>query len=999
MSLKRTLSTLLLVTIFGASLCAQQTTNGEYRTPSQYVQSKASGDAFRIVANDQAAVIYVDPDDWKGVIRAAGDLSDDVRKVSGNALKVVENKQSVSTGAIIIGTIGKSVLIDRLITEKKIDVTDVKGQWESFLIQTVGGNLVVAGSDKRGTIYGIYDISEKIGVSPWYWWANAPVKTSKALYVKAGRYIQDSPKVKYRGIFINDEEPSFGQWSRSNFGGINSKMYTNMFELLLRLKANYLWPAMWGKSFNEDDPMNPVLADEYGIVMGTSHHEPMMRSHREYTDRKDKVGAWDYATNKENLDKFFYEGMERNKAYDNLITIGMRGDGDVAMGSGNDEDNIRTLQKVVEGQRDIIGKVTGKDPVEVPQLWAIFTEVQRYYDAGFTVPDDVLLLFCDNNWGYIRRTGPLNERNRKGGCGLYYHIDMNGGPWNDRWVNTTTIPKLREQFHLAYQTGIDDLWVVNVGDLKPKELPIDFILRYAWNPDAIPADKCDEYTVDWATRIFGPEYADEIADIVSKYPKYNLWRKAEVQGTRIFSQVNHREADRVTNLWRELVAKAEAIETQLTPEAKDAYYQLVLYPAKASAGVAEIYLAAGRNNLYASQGRISANDCADRIRELFKIDKQLSDYYNGPLANGQWKNMMSDVHMGYTQWFMPKENVLPELKEVTPLATPTMGVAVEGSELAWPGTKDVQPALPVFDVMSKQCYYVDVFNRGVGSFAFTAKANKPWIRLNQSKGKVEKEIRLQVEIDWKVLPEGKAEGAIEIKQGNTLVAVQVYAVKVPLPDTKEPYFGSLTGEFSIPSYQFNANIPGQQAQWTMLPDLGRSEACMGIQPVTTQSTTPETAPRLEYKIFLPETGKTTVCLGILPTQDVSPKRGLRIAVSLDNDEPQLLDARKGLVDTFDEYTPKNLKRSTVLKPLPPLNRNIALVGAGQHRRNEVFDNLRWLDVELDVREAGMHTLKVFMIDPEIVLETIVVNPDNRYPSYFGAPPLQHNAKQSGNTHN
>lgn len=300
-----------------------------------------------------------------------------------------------------------------------------------------------------------YDVSEKIGVSPWYWWADAPPKKSSVLYVKAGRYLQPSPKVKYHGIFINDESPSFTGWARTSFGGVNSKMYMHMFELLLRLKANYLWPAMWGNTFNEDDPMSPVLADEYGIVMGTSHHEPIMRAQKEYTNRKNEVGGWDFISNAEGLKKFWTEGLERNKNYDNLITMGMRGDGDIAMGKGDDKENMQTLKNVVSAQRDIIKKVYGKDPSEVPQLWAIFTEVQRYYDAGLNVPDDITLLFCDNNWGYIRRTGPVNKRNRKGGLGMYYHIDMNGGPWNDRWVNTTTVPKLREQLNLAYQTGID----------------------------------------------------------------------------------------------------------------------------------------------------------------------------------------------------------------------------------------------------------------------------------------------------------------------------------------------------------------------------------------------------------------------------------------------------------------------------------------------------------------------------------------------------------------
>lgn len=964
------------------------TVNSQNLKPPKYIDTIRSKNAFQIVAKGKAAAIYVDPNDEKGVMRAAKDLADDVRKVSGITTQVSESVKA-SKGSILIGTIGSSRLIDKLIADKKIDVSEIKGQWESYLIQTVDGNLIVVGSDRWGTIYGIYDISENIGVSPWYWWADVPVTKSNTLYVKTGRYVQESPKVKYRGIFINDEEPSFGGWARNKFGGINSKMYAHMFELILRLKGNYLWPAMWGKSFNEDDPLNPVVANEYGIVMGTSHHEPMIRSHTEYTSRKDEVGAWDYSTNRTNLDKFFTDGLERNKAYDNMITIGMRGDGDVALSEEGDEKNMETLRKVVKGQREIIQKVYDKDPSEVPQMWAIFTEVQRYYDAGLTVPDDVLLLFCDNNWGYIRRIGPEHEKNRKGGMGMYYHIDMNGGPWNDRWINTTTIPKLYEQFNMTYRTGLDALWIVNVGDLKPKELPIDFILRYAWNPDAYNPDNLWDYMVDWAARIFGSEHAEEIADIVSKYPKYNLLRKPEVQSTGIFSFVNHHEADRMLGLWHALVQQVETLRPKIMPEAQDAFYQLVYYPAKASAGVAEIYLAAGRNNLYAQQGRVSANYYAQRARELFELDKELRDYYNNEMSEGKWKNMMSDVHIGYTQWSMPRENRLPQMNEVQPLSSPTMGVAIEGSELAWPGT-EAQAVLPTFDVLRNQSYYIDVFNRGAGSFQFDAKANKPWIQLSTTKGKVDDEISLQVQIDWKSIPTGKSEDIIEIRQGSNVVNVRVVALNMPVPNAQRPFFGGLTGEFSIPANKFNANIPGKEAKWIVLPDLGRSEACMGIYPVTAPLT--KDAPYLEYDILLPEKGKATFCIGILPTQDVHPARGLRIAIALNSDEPKVLDARQGLVDTFDEYTPSNLARSKVLKPLPPVNREIALIAHRQHRRNEVFDNLRWLDVELEVKEPGIQTLKIYMVDPEIVIEKIVVNPDNNHPSYFGAPPVQFNIR-------
>ncbi len=537
--------------------------------------------------------ITYDPLDWKGVKMAVENLRHDL-KASANA-------------PVVVATIGKS----KLAKKYKLQSKELQGKWEQYLIFTDKGKLVILGSDKRGTIYGIYELSRQIGVSPWYWMADAPIQKHEQLFAKSGVYTDGEPKVKYRGIFINDEWPSFGTWCKNQFGGINSKAYARIFELMLRLKANYFWPAMWDSRFNEDDPLSPQLADDMGIVMGTSHHEPMMRAHKEYVYRKDSIGAWDYATNKANLDRFFEEGLERNKAYDNLITIGMRGDGDVAMGNGNDEDNMKTLKDVVDGQREIIERVYKKPASEVPQLWAIFTEVQRYYDAGFTVPDDVTLLFCDNNWGYIRRTGPEKEQARKGGMGMYYHIDMNGGPWNDRWVNTTTAAKIREQLNLAYQTGIDRIWIINVGDLKPKEMPIDFIMHYAWNPDDYPADKIDQYMVDWARSIFGGEYAREIADIVTEYSKMNLERKPEVQRVGIYS-VETGEAQRMYDRWDELEKRTLSLSKKMPAEMQDAFYQLVEYPAVASAGVAKIYLAATLGDSITMQ-------------TLFERDKQMTD--------------------------------------------------------------------------------------------------------------------------------------------------------------------------------------------------------------------------------------------------------------------------------------------------------------------------------------------------------------------------------------
>lgn len=800
---------------------------------TEFINFKRSS-IYDVELTGTSDTITYDPLDWKGVRMAVENLRHDLKAVTGSA-----------NAPVVVGTIGKSKLAKKYKQQSK----ELQGKWEQYLIFTDKGKLVILGSDKRGTIYGIYELSRQIGVSPWYWMADAPIQKHDQLFAKSGIYTDGEPKVKYRGIFINDEWPSFGTWCKNQFGGINSKAYARIFELMLRLKANYFWPAMWDSRFNEDDPLSPQLADDMGIVMGTSHHEPMMRAHKEYVYRKDSIGAWDYATNKANLDRFFEEGLERNKAYDNLITIGMRGDGDVAMGNGDDEDNMKTLKDVVNGQREIIERVYKKPASEVPQLWAIFTEVQRYYDAGFTVPDDVTLLFCDNNWGYIRRTGPEKEQARKGGMGMYYHIDMNGGPWNDRWINTTTAAKIREQLNLAYQTGIDRIWIINVGDLKPKEMPIDFIMHYAWNPDDYPADKIDQYMVDWARSIFGGEYAREIADIVTEYSNMNLERKPEVQRVGIYS-VETGEAQRMFNRWDELEKRTLSLSKKMPAEMQDAFYQLVEYPAVASAGVAKIYLAATLGDSITMQ-------------TLFERDKQMTDKYNKVIAGGKWDGMMLDKHIGYRMWSMPKENTLPQVAQ----------------------------------------------------------------------------------------PSGKT--------------------------------GITASETAIMAHDYTRRTATDDAHWVFLPGLGRGKGNMGIEPVTAKSRPLGDGATLEYDIHFSQSGKQKLALGILPTNDVNPARGLRIGVRVDDGEMQTIDARQGYVDTFNEYTKENIARSKVLKPLPRPASDIYLSGSRQRMRSEIFDNLRWLSIDFDIPTAGNHTIKVVMIDPEIVVEKLVINPDNEHPSYHG----------------
>jgi hypothetical protein len=623
----------------------------------RYIEDTARPGSFPIVRARTAAPIFVDPADWPGVIRAASDLRADIARVTN----ITSNLAAAPThNAILIGTLGHSPAIDRLARGGQLDTASIAGKWESFVIQTVGDTLVIAGSDKRGTIFGIYDLSEQIGVSPWYWWADVPVRHRDALFVRAGKTFEGPPAIKYRGIFLNDEAPALSGWVKEKYGTYNSEFYKKVFELILRLKANYLWPAMWGSAFNEDDPLSPKIADEWGVVMGTTHHEPMLRAQQEW--KRHGQGPWDYTKNEEFLRKFWEEGVRRNKAYESIISIGMRGDGDMPMARG--DANVPLLERIVADQRKIIAEQVNPDLAKVPQLWALYKEVQDYYEKGMRVPDDVTLLWSDDNWGNIRRLPTPEERKRSGGAGIYYHFDYVGGPRNYKWIDTNPIPKIWEQMTLAWQYGADRIWIVNVGDLKPMEFPIDFFLNLAWNPARWPKERLGEFTRLWAEREFGPAHAAEIADLVSKTLKYNARRKPELLDPTTYSLTNYGEADRVVAEYHDLVSRAESLSQKLPENTRDAFFQLVTHPAKANSIVTEMYVAAGRNRLYAYEGRPETNALAEKVKQLFQADIDLTNYYNHTLSGGKWNHMMDQTHIGYTYWQEPPRNTMPAVRYI-----------------------------------------------------------------------------------------------------------------------------------------------------------------------------------------------------------------------------------------------------------------------------------------------------------------------------------------------
>jgi hypothetical protein len=956
-----------IAALLGLCLCAPiRTAHAVGQT--RYILEKRAPGAFPIVQARAAAAIYVDPADWPGIARAAGDLQADIARVTGVTPTLRHDIKGLGPALIIVGTIGRSPIIDQLVRQKKIDTAQVAGKWEAFVIQVVANPLpgvsialVIAGSDKRGAIFGIYDVSEQIGVSPWYYWADVPTVHQDALFVKAGRYFEGESAVKYRGIFLNDESPSLSGWVKEKFGvtslpgvvNMGHQFYEKVFELILRLKGNYLWPAMWNNAFNEDDPLNPNIADMYGIVMGTSHHEPMMRAQKEWA--RHGKGPWDYSKNSDALKAFWEEGVKRNKGYESMVTIGMRGDGDMPMAGTSMEANVALLEKIVADQREILAAQVNPNVAKIPQVWALYKEVQGYYEKGMRVPDDVTLLWCDDNWGNIRRLPTPTERQRSGGAGVYYHFDYVGGPRNYKWIDTNPIPKIWEQLNLALQYDAKQIWIVNVGDLKPMEFPIEFFLSLGRDPNRWPKEKIGEFTRLWAQREFGAAHAAEIAGLVSTCLKYNGRRKPELLDPTTFSLTDYREADRVVADFHALVSKSEKLEAALPENARDAFFELVLHPAKSYAQVAELYIAAARNQLYAAQGRASANDYADQTKALFQADADLSAYYNHTLLNGKWDHMMDQTHIGYTGWQEPPRNTMPTLKEIKLPDAAAMGVAVEGSADSWPGARP-DPVLPALDAFNQQRRYIDVFDKGNAPFEFSAASTVPWISVSPPRGAIQKEQRLWVSVDWTKAPPGMSEGAVRIAgPGGVGVVVKLTAAN-PREITPATLRGFVEAEgyVSIEAEHYSKNISTPAARWEKIPDYGRTLSAMSVFPVDGPSLDPGgNSPCLEYRMYLFDAGKAEVDAILGPTQNFVPGRGLRLAMALDDQPAQV-------IDTLAHNTQSDWE-------------------------NTVKDGVRHVKSNFPIAAPGYHILKIWMVDPGIVLEKLVVDLGGVKPSYLGPP--------------
>ena len=974
--------------------------------------------------------------------RVIGEKVDDEGKAleSIDGLKITTDKSDLSGKAIIAGTYGENgnEIINQLIENGKIDIIDLENRWESYLMQVIRSPisgvdeaLVIVGSDKRGTIYGMLHISEIIGISPWVWWADVlpEVQSRVILPGEQCNLISKEPSIKYRGIFLNDESPSLSTWTKKRYDGRNEFFYRQVFELLFRLKANYLWPSMWDDVFSEDGKedknANAQLADLYGIVMGTSHHEPLYRAGKEWSiyyknDLKyTSAEAWNLynmpgetgyieEVNKE-IEEFWEKGVERNKEFDNICTVGMRGEEDSSLPAADDPPKYaELLNYIINTQKKILSRQNDKNPTQL----VIYKEVEDAWYAGELFNKDCMketyAMFCDDNWSYMRTLPSLEQQEKIAGLGMYYHFDYVGSPKSYTWVQNVQISRVWEQMSIAYDYGIDDVWIVNVGDLKPMELDISYFLDLAYDYEYYGIngyEKIEEFKKNWAKQQFyrtdgtGMSLSDcyQITSIIDRYLDLQTKRKVEHvlydkadSCSDMFSVDNYNEALDILEECEDIMKKTEELYKRVPDKLKAAFYQLVYYPAMAVPNVLRIQIYAALNNKYANLGLIIANEFSKKCNEAIELDNILFDEYNnkmpGEIEYGtKWQGMIScgqNYHIGLQRWDRDS-GVLPTLKNVEPNESEnTIQVLVEGITDSFKKiVKNGEEAnLPIFYELNKETYEIKLCSKG-GKFSFTMNTGEDWIFFSQSKdkdvskmysisGTVIETQSIFIKLNWDKIKENK-KGVITIKSGENTIKINVEANIKDLSEVESKTYIMTHDYATIDVSRYNKLVDGKgidnkgnevDNKFFIVPDNGKYKTTLR----TTSSTiTYETvddlknAPYAEYKIYVPEDGTYSLQSQFNPTSNlVYGKVRLRYGLSIDNGDIDI-------IDTIDEnYLAGTWKQGTWTV--------------------DIENNSRRSDKSNITLNKGVHTIRYYQCDPNVALIRMVLY-KGKLANVYGSP--------------
>jgi len=932
-----------------------------------YVSNQPGAERFPLVHSGVAADVLVSADDWKVARIAANDLVADVERVTGCRPSIKESSDALSTNAVIVGTIGKSVVIDDLIKSGKLKVDGIRNQWESFLLGVIDNplpgveqGLVIAGSDRRGTAYGVYELSKRIGVSPWYWWADVTPQHQDELHVSEEQVEIGSPAVKYRGIFINDEMWGIRPWAAKNFApdeghGLGPKTYAKIFELLLRLRANYIWPAMHLDTIPFNCyPQNKVVADDYAIIMGSSHCEPMLRNNMNGAEwDREGGGEWNYQSNAGAIRDYWARALAANGRYENIYTLGMRGKDDEPMKfNGTADGKIAMMEQIFADQRALIAKHVNPDPTKVPQVLIPYTEVLGIYDSGMKVPGDVTICWPDDNFGYIRRLPTSAETSRSGGSGIYYHIQwLNGATTAYTWLNTTPPALIWEEMSKAWQYGAKQMWILNVGDIKPGEIGMEFFLDMACNPERWTQNNVRNYLVEWAARDLNPTLANEIADIMTDYYRLGFTRRpehlaqAKRDGPPKISWFSHTESNdeamQRIEQYDAISRRAQAVYDQMPKARKDAFFQLVLYPVQCAGLMNRKVIFADKSMRYESEGRASAGEYAAKARDAAERIIELTKHFNTGLitAGAKWNHMISPAPGPWGTQFRQFE--MPPLSDFSGKGASSLGVALEGGD---------SKTLADLSVYTQGRRFMDLYNTGKGLIRWSASPSEPWIKLDQSSGTFATEQRIWVSIDWDRVPHGddlKATIEITSDAGNQQITVPVFKPVGP-PPSEITGFVESHGHVSMEAEHFTRKKSRNGASWEIIKGLGRSGDTVAVFPPTVASITevsaiPSSSPSLEYEFYVFRSGDVRLDLDCLPTKPVAPERGVRLAISIDGQEPQIVSGPAG----------------------------------------DVLANLRRITTRLKIDSPGKYVLKVWMVDPGVVLDKIVLDFGDSQKSYLG----------------
>ena len=884
-----------------------------------------------ILSKGQQLTFIIPKEEGEGVRRVAKKVVEDVEKTTGLHPSMALDGKNLNQ-AVIAVTAGNGKTA-KLLEQRIPELEKVKGKWEVYgfyLMEHpypgVEQGLIIYGSDKLGTIYGLFHLSELLGITACTFWGDTGHPVYEKLVLKTRENTEKSqidncifvengisrePSVKYRGFFINDEWPCFGNWTCSHFKGFTAQMYDHVFEYLLRMKGNYLWPAMWTSSFLLDGPgmESMKLADAYGIYIGMSHHEPCMRSSEEWDLVKGKDSPygedWSYLTNKEGLLKYWEDGLKRCCGHQVFPTIGMRGERDSKM-LGEDaqiEENVRVLKEIIIQQRRLIRENLEQDGQKYPLLFAVYKEVEDYYfgdskTAGlrdFPELEGVTLMLCEDNFGNMRALPGKEERSRKGGFGMYFHLDYHGGPCSYEWVASTPVMKIWEQMSMAYEYGIRDVWMVNAGDVKFQEYPLNFFMDMAYDFETRRRKEAVAgYARQWTKKQFGTyttsKEQEKIAWILEEYIRLNHLRRPESCNDKVYHPAHFEEGRRMLLRCEKLEQENESMLALLRERKReDAYFSMIYYSAAASANLLKMHLYGGMNHHFALQGKAVANEMGDRMEACIARDEALGEEMRA-FKQGKWAGMEAACHIGFTNW--NSEDWRYPLNYVVRLPKqPRLVVSrADGEDYYTNQYFPIPVLIDDFSTSERKKITLEIANGGQGVVKWCIDESCPWLTYSAVQGETRLQERLTLTVNRELLPEEEQEFCFHIRAGEESVPVQVKAKQRDFSMVPSGCFLPQKGRYVIPAVDYiekqDGNWEGQKASYERLDDYGKYETGMKVFPVTASFEKEQTgeAPALTYALWTEEEGCYELELHTSPANPLVYGGRLTVGLSCDEEE-------------------------------------------------------------------------------------------------------------------